>query len=151
MMYYNTDGVEEIEEVEVNVKGVIPVREVGYISRALEIAGVDVAFVDRRAHAPDTPPRHTKAIVMPYSVRWQHRKIGEVIDRDIDLGELDGEFYYIIVPAGSLMGTQERLEIKSRVFVAVRSGERFLHNDVLYEWAVIQSERSFNDTYYDYM
>lgn len=150
MMYYNTDGVEEIEEVDVDVKGVIPVNEQKYISRALEIAGEDITFVTRKPHAPDTPSFRTKAIVMPYKIRGRNRNAPEIPDYAVGLGEFNDDAYYLICAAGVLMGIVERVMIRNRLFVVVRTGERFLHNDVLYEWAVIQSVESLHDnTYYD--
>lgn len=142
--FFNADGVEDIEEIEVDLKGVYEIRESKIVSRALEIAGMDVVVT-----APGRAARHVKAIVMPYKSRMRNRNIPELPDSYIDLGELNDDYYYLVLAADDVKSTDKTVHIKDTAFGILNHGSRFLHNDVLYTWCIVQRITQANASYYD--
>lgn len=135
---------EEIDEIEVNVKGVIPVNEKKCVCRALKTAGTDISVVDNRGHG-----RVEKAIIQPYKSRVRNRKTPEIPDFYFDLGRLTDECYYLILAACSLGLGDEYVVIDGVKYLIRKMGNRFLHNEGLYVWCIIQRvEKGFHD-YYD--
>ena len=142
--FFNADGVEDIEEIEIDVKGVIPVNERQCVCRALKIAGTDISIVDNTGHG-----RAEKAIIQPYKSRMRNRRKPEVPDMYFDLGELNDDYYYLILAACSLGLNDVYVIIDDVKYIILNKGDRFLHNQGLYTWCVIQRVNHVDGDYYD--